>query len=210
MMACSGPGAMLSGWASPCGIGPSRSPPANNSELRFLQIISVSAVVIPSIRLERSPACNHSVRKADALPADQHVSSERINPARNRRRHFSAASSFSLASSASICASNRGSTTASGWTGGLNTARSSSGSCDRPLPASGAGAGSSKRVTGTRGLLPLAGILSVALPAQGPGMTMPPISGAVPACDHEWRFERRGHHAGVFRRKQGRAHSDSW
>jgi hypothetical protein len=114
MMTCSELGAIPSGWASPCAIGPSRSPTANSSELRFLQIISVSAVVIPLIRLERSPACNHSVHKADALPADQPVSSERINPARNRRRHFSAASSFSLASSASICASNRGSTTASG------------------------------------------------------------------------------------------------
>jgi hypothetical protein len=50
------------------------------------------------------------------------------------------------------------------------------GSCDRlarPSPASGTGAGSSKRLTGWRWLLPLAGVVSATLPAQGPGITIP-------------------------------------
>jgi hypothetical protein len=38
-------------------------------------------------------------------------------------------------------------------------------------------------VTGARGLLPLSGVVSAALPAQGPGAIIPPRSGAVPACD---------------------------
>src|ERR1700730_10225455 len=50
MMACSKPSDMPSGCASACGIELSISPTANSSELRFLQIIWMSAVVILSIR----------------------------------------------------------------------------------------------------------------------------------------------------------------
>ena len=53
-------------------------------------------------------------------------------------------------------------------------------SLDRPSQGA-RGASNASQVA--RGLLPLSGILSAALPAQGPGMVIPPVSGAAPACD---------------------------
>jgi len=68
------------------------------------------------------------------------------------------------------------------------------------MPANSAGAGSQKRVTGTRGRIPLAGLVLAALPAQGPRVHRL-FPGAVPACDR-WRFWRRDHHAAGWRLEQ--------
>jgi hypothetical protein len=53
-----------------------------------------------------------------------------------------------------------------------------------------------QRLTAARGLLPLSGVLSAALPAQGPGIRIPPVPGAAPACE-QWRRGDHGRGAGA-------------
>jgi len=89
---------------------------------------------------------------------------------------------------------------------GPDRGRSFQSSCDRladRLPAAG-WRRELQRLTGRRGLLSLTGIVSASLPAQSPGERMPPISGAVPACDHV-ALQRRRDHGAIWRRVQAKA-----